>query len=631
MAFYGTAVDNKIKNINYLHNQLEDYDNVTYNARFYMISQEYQNQLSKERLQNDKNIVIQNKYKVIIAETGVTTQYSIDEISLKSVFSQVGSQNNSLTYEIKMQLKEINDCTLINKITLVSKLLGYESYTNRPYHLDIWFSGYKHDAPKNPIAVIGEVYTFEVIASEVKSNVNDQGTIYSFLLTPTNNIAYNKDLDVIMNSGEFKSMSGTVEDLRKNIENKVNELYFKNNPQYKKYYSDGKYIEINLINNINGSQSNGKITSLTDKNSSPKYTNSTSAIQIKPDNTTTLNTIFQDICAASSDLRNVLARPYYQVSSIGSYENQEMYKIKMNVVLTKAPYLEWFQKHAKEIKERGTLTDVSPQELETMQLALLEKMENEKTLQKRYQFMFNGVDTNVLEMNSTLDNLWFMNLGGADLHDVATSSKALLQKMDELENKEISSLNSKTNDYNFNDYSDIDRVRSLAADGRLYLDDIYNTLSKTVKINLLSSRKVLEKSDLYSPNSVENMESNDEAFEQTIAKVGFTNLFGKANLVELKIRILGDPYWIRIPSDNALYGTSMFPDNVKLFNFIYTMRTGMKTDGYTTTGYNLEDVAEITGVYQVVGVTSMFRDGKFTQELQGVINGEFLASSLIKV
>ena len=658
MAFYGTEVDNKLKEMVFFHNPLEEYDNVTYNIRFYMVSEEYQRKLSELRTNLNKEINIKNEYKVIIAETGVSTNYNMDDLVIKTVYNQKGSVNNMVSYEMTLQLHEVNGCSLMNKITSVSKLLGYDSYINRPYHIDIWFSGYKHGSPMTALSVIGEIYTYEVIVSEVKTNVNDSGTTYSFKMVPTPSIALNKDLNILMNMGEFKSMEGTVLKLKDEIEKTVNDTYFKNNPELLQYYPDKKYIEIEYQDyskidysdmiNVRGqikSRSGlfGKSDSdePTDRNSTPKFTDSTSEITIKPDNSITLNNIFQEICLVTENYRNVIARPIYKMIAVGSYENQMLYKIKMSVILTKDPYLEWSNNYLKQRLENVNdtngveLGNLNAQNIIKMQLNALEKMRVERTIDKKYQYMFSGEDTNVLELNTTIDNLWYLNVGATDVRAVVESSKENLKKIAELDNKDqlnmIMTNNELINMLNKSSYKDMSKVRTMAADGRLYLDDVYNCLSKTSKMKLLTERPILEKSDIFSPNESKSIDTNDTAVQQQMARVSLSNMFSSGNLVDIRFTILGDPYWLRIPSDNALYESSSLPDQSKMYHFMFNMKTGMTVDSFSKTGYDLEGVSEITGIYMIVESTSIFKDGKFVQELYGVVDPSFMHSSLIKV
>ena len=101
-------------------------------------------------------------------------------------------------------------------------------------------------------------------------------------------------------------------------------------------------------------------------------------------------------------------------------------------------------------------------------------------------------------------------------------------------------------------------------------------------------------------------------------------MFGKSNLVELKLKILGDPYWLKIPSDNLLYQPSLLPESAKLHHFVYTMKTGLEQDSFSKTGYNINDISIFTGIYQIIESTSTFSDGKFVQELYGVIDNKFM-------
>ena len=127
-------VNKWLSKINYEPNILEYYDNVTYNIRFYMINHTYQTKLSIDRTKGiiPNNYRLPDSSKIIIAETGVSANYDITSLILKTVHSSVSNNSSATTYQLDMKIKEINGCSLINKITAVSKLVGYENYVLQP-------------------------------------------------------------------------------------------------------------------------------------------------------------------------------------------------------------------------------------------------------------------------------------------------------------------------------------------------------------------------------------------------------------------------------------------------------------------------------------------------------------------
>lgn len=647
MKTLNSDVNNLIKKMPFEYNMLEEYDNVTYNIRFYMLSQQYQKLITKNRIENNKDILIKDEYKVIIAETGVSSKYNIEELSMKSVYNSNASQCNVLTTDLNMIIKEVNDCSLVNKITAISKLLGYESYINEPYHIDVWFSGYEHNT-KKPISVIGDVLTYTVILHDVKTDVSNTGTVYNFSMTNIGNVALNKELNVIMNIGQFSDFSGTLDSFKNYVEKSINDYYFENNKQYESYYPNKDLLKINFYdltketyNDIfinNGDYiANNKLYAIDesgkniafDNNLSPKESKSSTQVIFKPDKSVTLDNIFQKVCFTIPELRTCIVRPIYKLELIDSTGlNMQLYKIIMNVYFIKDAFLDWFFNHSTELlnDKKEKIYEMSPEKQKEgiiqMQLNALNQMKSEKTLQKKYQYLFNGNDTNVLEMMSKIDLLWYLNIGHNDIVSTLSSDKNINNIVNITTEDNISDI--KYDEYLNNIHTDFNIVRPLAKDKKLYLDDIYYSLSSTAIKELLTDRKILEKNDIFSPNNITTSVDYKNVIEQQIAQTGFSNMFGKSNLVELKLKILGDPYWLKIPSDNLLYQPSLLPESAKLHHFVYTMKTGLEQDSFSKTGYNINNISIFTGIYQIIESTSTFSDGKFVQELYGVIDNKFM-------
>ena len=186
---------------------LEYYDNVTYNIRFYMINHVYQKKLSIDRQKGiiPNNYQLPDESKIIIAETGISSNYDITSLTINTIHNSVSNNPSIISYKMDMKLKEINGCSLINKITAISKLIGYESYVLQPYHVDIWFSGYEQSSGK-PIRVINnEVLTYEVLLSEVKTNIDVSGTMYNFIMTSVPPSTFNKSVNSLYNIGNIDS------------------------------------------------------------------------------------------------------------------------------------------------------------------------------------------------------------------------------------------------------------------------------------------------------------------------------------------------------------------------------------------------------------------------------------------
>ena len=642
MSFYGRKVEEKIRQHNFSNNILEQYDNVTYNVRFYMIDQRYQEEVFNER-QRYKSSKIKDEYKIIIFETGVSSNYNLEDLVIKTFYNQKGNGINCITSEISMKIKELNDCSLTNKLAVVSNILGYDSYHGNPYHLDIWFSGYDH-ITKQPIRCINnDVYTFDVIITECKSNLDYTGTTYNFNMVPQYMIPLNKEMNILTTQGIFISKDGTMSDMKNIIQDSVNKTYFEKRPELKPYYNnDVLTITLNDFSDINlGDVVNYKGKLLVkdknsddlyhlmrfDKNVSPKTTSISTETLFKPDKSITLDRVFQELCLISSSYKDCVAIPTYTVIPFKNVNKEQLYKIYMNVVILREPYLKWWNNFRKN-GSSGIKYDSMLETMEDMQVESIDQMRIENTLQKKYEFYFNGKDTNVLELNTKIDNLWFLNLGQKNIEDSQSSNIHTNKIFGENAGENINSEN--IGEIVYRDY---DKIRKLSADRRLYVDDIYNTLNKKELENLLTTRRILIKNQAFSQQDEKSFieSESEEMTDYQIAKVGYTNLFMSGNMIEMKFTILGDPYWINIPSDNTLYSDTIFPEHSLLYYFYFTMKTGLKSDGQGWKGgHDTIGCKDFSGLYQIIQSTSTFRDGKFTQQLHGVIDTKFIQSTLLK-
>ena len=675
-------VNKWLAKINYEPNILEYYDNVTYNIRFYMINHTYQTKLSIDRTKGiiPNNYHLPDSSKIIIAETGVSANYDITSLILKTVHSSVSNNSSATTYQMDMKLREINGCSLINKITAVSKLVGYENYVLQPFHIDVWFSGFEQSTGK-PIRVIGDtILTYEVLISEVKTNVDSSGTMYNFIMSPVPQSSFNKNINSLFNMGMIKSKSGTMKDFKIEIERLMNDKFFQENPALLPLFPNKDFIKIdNLINgeissyesklideynkqfvdlmipknaytpideNERNSRTQSEIEYVRNPNkvslgidienvsvdikSSPQNTDDNNIGMIRPDNNSTFDEIFQILCFNTNELRNYTARPVYRTEYIGNINGQEVQRIHIDIVFNKNNYLDYFLKNYKENNQN------KEQNIQNMQIAEIKNLYSRHTLRKKYEWLFNGHDTSIIEMNSSIDKLWYANIPINDMLEINQNSYNNDAKIDNIdiatryaENiRQNTIYKEKLNTVINMSNKPLDGIRNLSADKRLYLDDIYYCIDDSSKAKYLSGRNILEKPDPFSKSNPLTDTSNVQ-FDSQIAKVGYNNIHQAGNLVELKIKILGDPFWLGASSDNSLYSPNNSIGYSDFQHFAFKMNTALdqKLDGT----YDLENGTDFSSIYQIVESVSYFEEGKFIQELTGVLNQAFINTARLKV
>lgn len=694
MADSLNSVEYWLKKVPYIPNILEYYDNVTYNIRFYMINHVYQKKLSIDR----QNGIIPNNYqlpddsKVIIAETGVDSLYDITSLTINTIHNSSSNNPSAISYQMDMKLKEINGCSLVNKITAVSKLLGYDSYVLQPYHVDVWFSGYEQSSGK-PIKIIGNrVLTYEVMLNEVKTNLDVSGTMYNFIMTPVPPSTFNKSVNALYNIGKVEIKTGTLGEYKKKLQELLNKRFFDNNPNllplfpekdfividkfidgdvnkinskivdvYNQRFQDD-YIPINQYTPIKYENGNATVDQTTlnnrtqtefktvrnpnkinlgldfenlrvDLNAMPQNTDSIDGGMTRPNNDDTFDTFFQNLCFNVPELRYYTARPVYRTEYIENVGGQEIQRIYIDIVFKKNNYLKYFLEKSLDKSHDKTAEN---DRIAKMQIQELQDLIYNGTLRKKYEWLFNGHDTSVLEVNSSVDKLWFANVETIDPIIINESS---IDNVTKVNNNDliVHNLESIRNGTIYKEKLEnviqisnrpLNGVRTLAADKRLYIDDIYNCIDDKTKKDFLSGRKILEKYDEFSKTSP-STESSNINLEASAAKVGYNNIYKSGNLVELKIKILGDPYWLSLCSDNVLYypNNSVNASSFQHFSFRLNTALNQKLDGT----YDLENTVDFSSIYQLIESVSLFEDGKFTQQLTGVISQPFIYKARLEI
>lgn len=606
-----------LDNWDFDNNILEEYDNVTYNIRFYMISKSLQDEISNNRAKSRKNTKIPLKEKFIIAETGVSTKYSIDELIIKSILNGLSGADNVVNYEMSMNLTEVNDCSLVNNISVVSKILGYDSNVNRPYHIDVWFSGYDHKT-KMPIQQIGDIYTYETIINNVQSKVTDKGTLYDIKMTPKFSEGFKKERNIMSDKGLIHSENGLFSEMIKSIEKNLNDYDKKINPNKDKTSNSSstngseKRYQIEVWDFMDSSDgvniTNDKSIRLY-PNSTPKQdSDSIKACKIDPDKNDTIIDVIQRLCHMTDKYRtgvvdiNVVCSEDIEQNSI-SKPIKIIYRANIRKSLAVEKQLD------------------SKKDSNTTQRDFLEESKKNNTLKKKYEYMFSRSDTSVLETNIKLDNLWYMNLPYYELEQTIESSVEMKEKETD-KNKiktEVSIESSEQKKEKTSNYLNlIEPFRSV--NGLYYIDDICENLGNTYDKIMLEIRVPTKVSSL---NSIpdKTAEINDKNVKKQVQAInGWGNVFRMGSMTELKLKILGDPYWLSIPTDDIYYENRKSP----FFSLYFILRSGLHQDTKDKTGYNVNKLIQISSIYNVVTVTNVFTNGKFTQDLECVITPEML-------
>jgi hypothetical protein len=126
----------------YYPNYLNDFHNVTYNIKLFMVDPETMSRINPYGMSAvEVSEVMHNAQKVIIAQSGVTSAINIKEFEMESV--PEGDKSTGIKFQ--MTLVEPLGTSFYDVTKNASNLLGIANFQDSPYFIEISFKGYTED------------------------------------------------------------------------------------------------------------------------------------------------------------------------------------------------------------------------------------------------------------------------------------------------------------------------------------------------------------------------------------------------------------------------------------------------------------------------------------------------------
>lgn len=186
-----------------------------------------------------------------------------------------------------------------------------------------------------------------------------------------------------------------------------------------------------------------------------------------------------------------------------------------------------------------------------------------------------------------------------------------------------------------------------SADSKKAQENMISSLvTRSTKLHPVAFREGVQENNL--KMGTDPASDNGRARTSSMFATALYSASGDANLVQVKLSIKGDPYWIFPKTDinpstgNYLYKTDLdtdqaiktiktrsveevntnTSDNYIIIRFrtprMFNNDTGLYRD--PTTADNYSEVETFSGVYRVVGINNKFENGKFIQELNCILD-----------
>lgn len=692
---------NPIK-IRWQDNTLSYLDNVTYYIRFFMISDFDVSLVTDVDPLGD---IFNNIPKVVIAETG-NTGINIKNLSIKSTVAPNNITNFVSAMEINMELFEPHGLTLFEKMLNAAQELGIFNIHKCPYFLEIGFRGYDDDG--NIITNVGandiadkKNWFYRVVITDVYTKFDQSGASYNMVLRQFDDLGAAPAH--IISEGTFNPTGKTIGDVMReyiDFKREAEELsytYQRHKYDVKIYPLNPMQGDINVSSLLGGGSldpTNWKIVNVT--NNSPTNKNSVSTPGDKELNFAkgqTLDSILEQLFASTVEGQTLTRRS----KTTNVYGADTDYVVVPWIVpetklRTDSIYDVISQDYNRDItyhvfpylSTRGTGSPdqqlpIIENDKEFNKQRILNRIKNRK-LVKRYDYIYTGLNTEVLHLDIQLDLLYkaiiptfsgITNIdtfrAGSNVNETQKLTQESLKKIEELRvNKQeqqdllnkINSFRNEKNGSTFDEKAELrysrlsSRLNVLKAEEAALTPQVQQSRIKTNE-SLISekqkARKLLDnrytsfvedKNAEFVPNIIPvtidkssidqsqegrgNAETTTTVVAQSMA-IAILNQIKGPGLLELELNIRGDPYWLGRThlERNAFYNVAIsennsYPNfNTGEMNFLLTFNLPKNIEDEDAPPI-IEKNRTFTGVYVVRYITHEFKNGMFTQRLDAV-------------
>lgn len=649
----------------YEGNVLDDYDNPTYHIKFWMIGPEdFEEFTNLQDWEERRNFIYRPEVyrrSALLYESGVTTEWGITNVTMDSTLGMDSKTRKSIVSKITMDVIEPNGCRFFDVITMMSRRLGWKSTNSQPYLLEISWVGYTRMNNPNGVGGAQQVVQFPhrqadgttrlvdcrqlycLCITNISSKFSHAGFQYRISATPADHLAYNK---------EYYNTKGPIEYDRGVISLRTFLAKLQEAMNQQMANGSGKtLIEENLISEdeffeFNYVGEDDPTINLAVIESAGESAGKSAKFIIAPGKS--VAQIIDQIC-------RVLKYENNKAVTIEDSSGAEVYKEfpKLLQVESKLIYRGESQKTGQ--KAYKIIYNVYPyylsrlkwnnsKDYETIAKYTLEALySNGFVFKKRYDYVFTSKNSQVISVDYNIDLLWrcySYDLTSENYNDtsgnVLTPNQSSQPQMSlangvEYKNNSLSLGSGKDSLLSLvsnkpSTMSSIPMMTTIeeAAEQLRQLNlsdvstsDIIGSLKEPtytgIDTYVQEADYVTEDDSMFTPDNSNRSDIKNASI--------FNQIYEQGNAISLKMTIRGDPYWIIDDTDSVFRGE----------NSIYFK---MKTPSLRQSGDNpdlaadefgggTEDVHTLCGIYNVISITHKFSKGQFTQEINGVLSGNF--------
>lgn len=586
-------------------NWMSTVDSATYKFTLYLSGVEVWNDPSV--LSGDDSNILNRGQASIIAESGVTGSYAVENVMMISTLTPGASTGNTVTGTIQFDLVEPLGFSLLERILAYGSQYNFSTLREARYILKLELLGRDSRSGK-PVKYPG-VFFYRLIIDQMRARVDAGGTTYNI-------VAGNAMRTALRSTPVEKNVTvtgvKTVNDLVTKMESALNEYEIskkktKENPEP----VPGRYwkIEFDPSTNISAGSEQSSLMmkskiNLPSESLANVSTSDAAGVAVDTTEVNSVDISFSPGTNVVSQLTNILQTdvtgftnfvnqnvsaggdtPYIHVVPSIKFREQIDGDTGQNVVdITLTIRIDW-----------AGSTYLNPNQYEES-VKFQEQRLLEKSINKRYSYLYSGENLELLDFNLEFDNLFVnaIDISGAENYYDNT------QILGATTLKPALPAGGNRNTYGTN----------------VYLGDV-----KIDNLSIGVERPVFEYQRMASDKQQQIDSAPDTNKQLAIRAREYATRSN--DFLEATFEIKGDPYWLGTP-DAVVMGQELTPSGLYQEALI-TFVNYLPDESMTEPGPNRTKRFDMisSGIYKVLTLESKFMNGSFTQTLNSIRDSSF--------
>lgn len=589
-------------------NWMSQVDSPTYKMTLYVVHPDIWN--DPTRLANDEP-VINGGYAVIVAQSGTTTNYAIDNLVMLSRVTPSNKAGSTTTGILQFDITEPLGFKLLDRILALSSMFGFKNLPSANFVLKVEFQGREpRDSKFTPYPGI---FFYPLMISQISANLGPNGARYNVVASNIMKFANAESVvtsDVTVTGvNNVENFTSALSKALNDYEKSLRKVKTGDNPKPKKRW------RVKLGDSLSSASPNDETvraqnwawagTTNADKAGGQSASANPDYRDIVINGETNLTSWIRDAITANvpdfakfseKHKRKGLKVPYIVVTPDCKFGTEVDPETNMREVdITLVIDIQWTYTNA----ER----DSKKQDKKLRDANFQTDRFQELPISKVYHYLFTGKNTEIMDFDLNFQQLFAVALDpGSGLNYGEAQETHAGTSLNESPVEPSSSIKPLSGNIS-------DKQRITGSKGIRFLSDI--------KVN--QSNLTLETPQyVYSSLSAAKQKVNESKSDTSTFEAIRDSEYSRRDLdfVNIELRIKGDPFWLGTPgavvTDTGEALVKYLKDDILIIIINY-----LPDDSITSTTspkVGAMDMAS-SGVYRVVEVENKFQGGQFTQKL----------------